>query len=316
MDVATLKSRIHIEDLLKELGVAYKKAGSDEFLIRCRSGLHPDKNPSLRVKVDPGGKRNGLMYCFSCGWGGDVITLTQKVKKLTFIESLDFIRKVARQEIQPEKEEELNYERTFGSFEPKEVKIPIGLFKITPSSECFQYLRDRGIGELEIDRYELRDLKWRQRVFVPLSRFGAIISWLARSYRGVEPKVITPRSEQGWHHWAFFGYDLLDRENTTLHLTEGWVSCIRLVQSGFRNAIATCGSKLTAEQVMDILWAKKVIVWKEGDSASDKLVCDVVGWMGRGREIQIVEMPEKTDPADFNRGDLVKLFKERKVAHV
>lgn len=55
-----------IEELLSSNGIEYRNSGKD-YLIRCLSPEHEDKNPSLRVD-----KTTGIFNCLSCGFSGNI----------------------------------------------------------------------------------------------------------------------------------------------------------------------------------------------------------------------------------------------------
>ncbi len=44
----------------------------------CISGAHEDKHPSMDI-------RNGFVYCYSCGFHGDVITIYMKINNCDFV---------------------------------------------------------------------------------------------------------------------------------------------------------------------------------------------------------------------------------------
>lgn len=55
-----------VDELLKSKGITFKQSGKD-YVIRCLSPNHEDKNPSLRID-----KTTGIFNCLSCGYKGDL----------------------------------------------------------------------------------------------------------------------------------------------------------------------------------------------------------------------------------------------------
>ena len=55
-----------VEDILKSKNIEYRHSGKD-YLIRCLSPDHEDRNPSLRVD-----KTTGIFNCLSCGFSGNI----------------------------------------------------------------------------------------------------------------------------------------------------------------------------------------------------------------------------------------------------
>ena len=55
-----------VDELLTSQGIEFRTSGKD-FLIRCLSPDHEDRNPSLRID-----KTTGIFNCLSCGYSGNV----------------------------------------------------------------------------------------------------------------------------------------------------------------------------------------------------------------------------------------------------
>jgi len=55
-----------VDELLTAQGIEFRTSGKD-FLIRCLSPDHEDRNPSLRVD-----KTTGIFNCLSCGFSGNI----------------------------------------------------------------------------------------------------------------------------------------------------------------------------------------------------------------------------------------------------
>jgi DNA primase catalytic core len=80
----TIKDKIDIVALFREFGVELKQKGKG-WTGLCP--FHDDKTPSLSVD-----REKGLYNCFGCGESGDVVTLVEKMKHLTFKDSLKFLQ--------------------------------------------------------------------------------------------------------------------------------------------------------------------------------------------------------------------------------
>lgn len=55
-----------VEEILRSQGIEFRPSGKD-YLIRCLSPDHEDRNPSLRID-----KTTGIFNCLSCGYSGNV----------------------------------------------------------------------------------------------------------------------------------------------------------------------------------------------------------------------------------------------------
>jgi DNA primase len=64
----------------RALGMEPRRAGR-EYVVSCP--FHDDKTPSLFLT--PG---NDLWHCFSCGRGGDALSLAMQVKRIGFMDAV------------------------------------------------------------------------------------------------------------------------------------------------------------------------------------------------------------------------------------
>jgi hypothetical protein len=308
--VDAVRMSADLEAVLKDLEVEVFSKGKEK-IFKCRSGRHPDNNPSASIRVELGSDKHGMVYCHSCQWATDIFGLVQKVKGIHFPEAVSYVERFKVGNIIDGEEDESSYGVLFDPALPEPCSYPKGVYsEIERDSVCFEYLLSRGFGWNEVDHYDLMDWRDDKRLFIPLWRKEVMISWVARSYVDARPKVLTPRRWIG-QRWGMVGYDFIDWRHPVIHLSEGWASAFRVRQAGFRNSVALCGSKLRYEQVMDLAQARKFIVWREGDLAGENLLLDVVSWLGRGRDVCFVDMPEKKDPADFGSEELRDLFQRR-----
>ena len=55
-----------VDELLTAQGIEFRHSGKD-YLIRCLSPDHEDRNPSLRID-----KTTGIFNCLSCGYSGNL----------------------------------------------------------------------------------------------------------------------------------------------------------------------------------------------------------------------------------------------------
>lgn len=82
-DIATVRERARIEDIVAE-HVTLKPAGMDSLKGLCP--FHDEKTPSFHVRPSM-----GMYHCFGCGQGGDVITFTQEIHHLSFVEAIELL---------------------------------------------------------------------------------------------------------------------------------------------------------------------------------------------------------------------------------
>ena len=82
-----IKKDVDIVSLFNHFGVSLTKKGKS-YMGSCP--WHDDKTPSLSVDRD-----KGLYNCFGCGESGDIFTLTEKMKGLSFRESVTYLKEFA-----------------------------------------------------------------------------------------------------------------------------------------------------------------------------------------------------------------------------
>lgn len=302
-----------IREIMVALGIRFRTSDrGKELTAKCPSGKHLDRHPSWAIRFELDSVHNGLFHCFTCKWDGDIFDLVQSIKGCDFRESLEFVQTFA-QEIAIERTvDDALYQQTFNTRQPRVIRVPLGLRSINEDSACSAYLNGRSIHRREIVKYGLMDWQWRRRVYVPLTRKKMLVSWLARSYDTQKPKVLCPKGDTIGTNWGLFGFDFLDRSLGIVNLAEGWVSAIRVEQAGFVNSIGTCGAEVSEEQAEDLTWAKKIQIWKEGDAGGVAFENSIRQWLGRGKILQVIQMPTGIDPADFGEEELWNFYNTRR----
>ena len=78
-NIKLLKERIDCRELVKGLGIQFKGQN-----ISCLNPSHPDNNPSMAVYQDHA-------LCFGCNTNLDAFGIVEKIKGLSFTESLDYL---------------------------------------------------------------------------------------------------------------------------------------------------------------------------------------------------------------------------------
>jgi len=83
-----IKAKVDIVSLFAHFGVTLSKKGKS-FTACCP--WHDDSSPSLSVD-----REKGLYNCFGCGESGDVVTLVEKMKGLSFSEAMLYLKEFAK----------------------------------------------------------------------------------------------------------------------------------------------------------------------------------------------------------------------------
>lgn len=148
-DIATLKDRVAIEDVIGEI-VTLRRVGA---LYRGLCPFHDDSRPSFDVSPE-----RKMYICRSQCGSGDVFSFIQKTKNMTFVESVEFLAdKIGMQ---------LRYTGNYDSEAPSKRKELISINKeamqffkkqITTNEarEGMKYLSDRGFTDEHIEEFDI-----------------------------------------------------------------------------------------------------------------------------------------------------------------
>jgi DNA primase len=162
-----------------------------------------------------------------------------------------------------------------------------GLVRLNPSGRPFDMLRGRV-------------------VFPILDPGMRTIAFGGRILTGQEgPKYLnTPETRH--YHKARVLFGLAQGQETIrqLHqaiLVEGYLDVMRMHLSGFRQAVATCGTALTPEHLKLLeRYTDKVVLLFDGDEAGIKAALRSAPlFLNRGMEARVVLLPDDLDPDDF-----------------
>lgn len=235
-----------------EVAEIRRKHGSSEAFFRCVSHK-PDNNPSCSVNL-----KTGYFRCFSCGTGGDIISLGAKALNKTRLEVAalhmsnvdDIARKV---------EAVLKAKATYDA-RRYAIETHHELFPFPPLDEYtdqpMDYMYDRGFDQHTLDSFQVKFV-WKGKVLtrrgnlmtlfrsiaVPVfDEFHAHAGWLYRA---------TPKSPDWQPRYLYtpgmqvasilFGYTQAYAASGPLVVTEGPLDAMWVSQCGYRT-VATFGS--------------------------------------------------------------------------
>jgi DNA primase len=148
-DIATLKDRVAIEDVVGEI-VTLRRVGA---LYRGLCPFHDDSRPSFDVSPE-----RKMYICRSQCGSGDVFSFIQKTKNMTFVESVEFLAdKIGMQ---------LRYTGNYDSEAPSKRKELISInkeamqffkkqIKTNEAREGMKYLSERGFTDEHIEEFDI-----------------------------------------------------------------------------------------------------------------------------------------------------------------
>jgi DNA primase len=102
------------------------------------------------------------------------------------------------------------------------------------------------------------------------------------------------------------------KASNALIVTEGYTDCITLHQQGIGNAVATCGTALTDQQVATIKrFARRVVLVYDGDDAGVRAADKAVErFLAQDIDLRILTLPNGEDPAEFLEHHSADAFRE------
>jgi len=140
--IENLKTRLDIVDVVGHY-MELKKNGAN---WKCVCPFHDDSNPSLVVSPS-----KQIYHCFSCGAGGDSIKFVMEYEKLTYPETIEKLASMYNFS--------LDYTSNDGKIkEDRKLLENINMFfkkNLDHKKEAIEYIKNRGIGEASVEKFEL-----------------------------------------------------------------------------------------------------------------------------------------------------------------
>jgi DNA primase len=286
--------------VLVDNGIEFKANPNkvSEIFLRCFSGMHEDKNPSLSFNLE-----KGVYHCFSCGASGNADKLfrelgianpitqetkqTYKVRKL--LKKLDKLRfgNIARL---PEPRSSVNF-----SFKgiSKETLEEFGAF--TTNSDGFE-------NYICIPVYQHSKLKFIEARYSSLVEKLSVPKYL-RKPAGVEVSEV------------LFPLDKIEKFDTII-LVEGIFDMLNMHDMGYTNTLCYFGVENinnTKAKLLDEYGCKHIIALADGD-APGRRVAKKIQQLFDARSIAttIIELDDGKDPGSLTKIEAEQLLKQYK----
>lgn len=313
-ELAALKDRLDLVDFLQSLGLVVKREGRG---YKALCPFHEDQTPSFSVD-----RQKGLWHCFGCGKGGDVLTFLQLHKKLSFSAALEELRQAPPRASQ----------RPPTASELKEIPFEL-LERVAEIWHCDfcskphgqSYLEGRGIRDRRVwqelrigycDGQHLsklvtaeergllqqagvfnergREVLARCVVFPLFNRHNRVSGFYGRS---------TLASSQVAHRLCGNGlfFPQAAHGSSRVHLVEGILDALAMVQAGFPNTLALKGAQSCTHDLVEHLAAAgvtEIVLCLDGDRAGQRAAAELRERIAaRGFQVAVVVFPEGQDPA-------------------
>lgn len=144
--VAEIKARLSIEELVGQY-VHLKRKGRG-FVGLCP--FHNDTTPSFTVSPD-----KGIAYCFPCQKGGDIFSFYQLIEGVDFPQALRDLAERTGVELQEAPAQGAHREERDRARACLEEALRFYREALQGSPAAQDYLRERGVTPMEIDRFEI-----------------------------------------------------------------------------------------------------------------------------------------------------------------
>jgi DNA primase len=273
--IENLKNHLDVVDVVSQF-LELKKSGAN-FKACCP--FHGEDTPSFVVSP-----AKQIYHCFGCGVGGDAIKFVMEYEKLSYPETLEKLASMYNVT--------LAYENTHQKRQDVKILEEVNKYyqRLFVSNDmCKEYLRDRGVSEFSIEKFEIGyapksydtinflknnhynlpeaiDLgiidtgqnglysRFIERITFPIYGLnGKIVGFGGRTITGHNAKYVnSPQTKIFNKSRLLYGYHLAKEsvyKKSELIVTEGYLDVIMLHQAGFDNAVATLGTALTKEHL-------------------------------------------------------------------
>lgn len=317
--------------------VPLKRAGR---LWRGLCPFHREKTPSFYVNPE-----RRIFKCFGCDAGGDVFRFLQEFERLSFPEALELLAGRAGLPMPrrrtggapeespypalawaaeryhaflsgPEGATARRYleERGMGTEMVERFQIgwaPPGWSSLLDAAARrfpFPVLSRAGLitereGGGHYDRF-------RGRVMFPIrSALGKVVGFGARAMGDEEPKYLnSPETDVFQKSRLLYGIhearEELRRGGRGI-VVEGYMDVLGMVQAGFLNTVASCGTAFTSEQARLLKrYVDRAVLLFDGDRAGVKAAWRSAGvFLGEGFDVRVIVLPAEHDPDSFVRDE-------------
>lgn len=327
--VEQIKERVDIVELVSQY-VQLKKRGSNYFGL-CP--FHSEKTPSF--SVNPKGQ---FFHCFGCGESGDVITFFMKIENLDFHEA---VRELAeRYNIPIDLKADSKSDRLIQIHETATEYFHKKLFNNRSALDYLKSrnIADKTIEHFKIgyapQSGELLQLLKRSFSTEELLLSGIFVRGRTGLYNRFSERIIFPIRNTKGKTIAFGGRILNDKhaqkakyinspetpifskqrtlfglyeaqtaakESGSVIVTEGYMDCIRLHESGIENAVATLGTALTTYHMARIKrYADRIYFNYDADEAGFRAMARSARTiLSAGVSSYVVTLPGGEDPDSF-----------------
>lgn len=241
-----------------------KEGGSDEIKLRNCPKCGNDKF-KLYVNVE-----KKLWICYRCDWGRHLGDVCQLLAEVSGRNLHDVRLELAKTAVPAVSDENFmtNLQSAFGDLpdeddgaELEEADLPGASLvgdSSTVANRVRQYAYRRGLGDADIERYELR-YSARLRSYTgeylvfPVFRRNFVVAWQGRTTGTHEPRYVSYDDIAHWLWPLSSTYYAYVARTKSAFLVEGVFDAVGMHSVGHHNALCTFGKKISKRQVALLL---------------------------------------------------------------
>jgi DNA primase len=283
---------MNVKEILEDKKINHMGSGRD-FVIRCLSPAHADRNPSLRVD-----KITGVFHCLSCGYRGDLFKYF-KINKEKFIDSkaaslLDKIRDIQSCATQPLPLDKVDVQTSYRGLSVSTIRKFRGF-----TTESLYGMEGRIV-------FPIADVS------------GNIYGFQGRMmYSDLEPKYNNYPNKIKLSPFPakIKGID------SSIILVEGFFDMLNLWDKGLHNTVCTFGTafgstkkktsqKINIESLLQYKYQgiETIYIMYDGDKAGRDAAVNLKYYIDGKFNAEVIELDDGKDPGDMSRQEVKKLM--------
>lgn len=305
---------------LKKFGTSYKSS--------CPFLDHSDKTPSFSVS-----ETRQIFKCFGCGKSGNVFTFLMEYHGHTFIEAVKELAERAGVQIPQQNREESDLIEQIYEMLGQYANMTAGHYHLMQ----MDYFQKRGLSQEVIEKYNLGyddddnalnsvlvaeeaglvytttslsvQNRFAHRYTFPIQDGNGRVLSIGGTNKDATPKYLNG-SDTKVYHKSNVLYGLYQAKEALLKkkyaiLVEGYMDCLQMVNQGYLNTVASCGTSVTSAQVKLLSrYVKDIILFFDGDEAGRNAINKVfVLAFDQGMDLYVVDTPDGSDPDSLALSD-------------
>lgn len=296
---------IDVGRLLEVLRVESKRVGANR-VARCPFPDHEDRDPSFKMRDQPGNTRHALYVC-SCGRGGSARTLVHDLEGISWEEVDAWLVSNGAFGDEAELEGGVIVELVGSEAKPRMRMPPEVHFRElarwpTPAR---RYAEKRGITAAQVERWGIGyavDGRLRGRIVMPVrNEQGVLAGYMARAFDGAEKRYLTASREEGPDEGVMFGSERWGAERRVVVLAEGALKCLAVERACGAPVAAVGGNQLQPEHVVALSTFERVVIVPDADDAGEGVAADVYAALARWHPVVKVKLGVDADEVRTER---------------